>query len=161
MKGSWDKQPPSPAGSDMGEQGHCHGSGRSFREGCYIPDITVFSDGGPWWASPPCAGMHPDFPLPSPCHTEPLGTWTFTPLMSIHLYGISAHHLQGEGGVLPMSGLSCRLQHRNTSGDNVFLLVNTLEACDGPGGCGCCLLAAFDCILTDAEDGSEGEHHSW
>lgn len=42
-----------------------------------------------------------------------------------------------------------------------FSAVNTLEVCDEPGGCGCCLLAVFDCILTDAEDGSEGEHHSW
>lgn len=69
VKGSWEKQPPSPASSDMGEWECCCGSGRSFREGCYTPEINVFSDSELWWASPPSAGIHPDFPLPSPCHT--------------------------------------------------------------------------------------------
>lgn len=60
----------------------------------------------------------------------------------VSLHGSSAPHLLGDG-VLPMLRISCRLRHRNAHfSEGVFLALNTSEVCDGPGGCGCCLLIA-------------------
>lgn len=74
----------------------------------------------------------------------------------VSLHGSSALHLLGDG-VLPMLRISCKLQHRNAhfgDGGFFFLAVNTSEVCDGPGGCGRCFA---DGILTDVDDGAEGE----